>query len=49
VGQNVPDKGFVSIVMHGCDQSSLVAADIEDGVFSDLVRVGKYFAKPDEI
>ena len=40
VAEDVADVNFVPIVMHGGNQSSLVAADVEDGEFSHLVRVG---------
>jgi hypothetical protein len=43
VGQHVADVDFVSIIVHGGDQSNFVAADIKDGEFSDLVCLREHF------
>jgi hypothetical protein len=37
----VADVNLVPIIMHGGDESNVVAADIKDGEFSHLIGVRK--------
>jgi hypothetical protein len=49
VGQDVADESFVSIVVQRGYQSSLVAADVEDGKIADLVSMREHFPQLGEI
>lgn len=43
------DINLIPIVMHRGNQSSLVAADIKDGEFPDLIGVREEFTQPGKI
>ena len=43
------DVNLVSIIMHRGDQSNLVAADIEDCEFSNLIGLRENLAQVDEV
>jgi hypothetical protein len=49
MSQHVADVNLVSIIMHRRDQSTFVAADIEDGEFPDLISMRKCFPQLREI
>ena len=49
MGQHVADVNLVSIIMQSGDQSNFVPADIEDGKFSNLIRVREEVSQSGEV
>src|SRR5207237_2987331 len=49
MSQHVADVNLVSNLVHRCDQSNLVAADIEDSEFPRLISMRKCFPQLREI
>src|ERR1700730_9763390 len=47
--QHVPDINLASIIMHGSDQSNLVAADIEDSEPCHLISLRKSLTQLREV
>jgi hypothetical protein len=49
MSQHMADVNLISIIVHRGDQSNLVAADIEDCEFSDLIGLRENLAQVDEV